>query len=323
MKEGFERRIKGMLIGCAYGDAMGMPSEMMDEATFKKAFPEGIRDLMPSSPYDFIGRKFKAGEVTDDTINTLLVCDAIIQNEGEFDTVKYLSLLRSWISKNSDKNPYIMGPSTKKALEAIESGMPIDEAGRSGTTNGSVMKVSPIGIISDLDHKDILIKNVKALCLPTHNTKIAISGACVIASIVSYVIHGGTDITEIWDIADEIVDMTDCEVLRTRIDEVRKILRDKGDEAIGVVNKQYGAGMETIETVPMVMLMITVSDLDPKKAALLSANLYGDTDTIGSISTAICGASGKEIGEEATKTLIEVNGIDFDHYANELAKYIK
>ena len=41
-----ENRITGLLIGCAYGDAMGMPSEMMSRRTLKKAFPNGVHEFL-------------------------------------------------------------------------------------------------------------------------------------------------------------------------------------------------------------------------------------------------------------------------------------
>lgn len=76
-----------MLAGCALGDAMGMPSEGMDAKT--------IRRFLPSCEKDVLGRSLKAGQVTDDTINTLLVCDAVIAGQGSFDPFVYLSLLQT------------------------------------------------------------------------------------------------------------------------------------------------------------------------------------------------------------------------------------
>ena len=202
------QRIKGLLIGCAYGDAMGMPSEMMTRETMKKAFPNGIHSFMPSSRYDFIGRNLEAGKVTDDTINTLLVWKSIVENHGIFNVDVYLSLLQQWISVHQEIAHLIMGPSTLKALNLIEKGIPLSETGKFGTTNGACMKVSGIGVINDYRELHKLIKEVEKLCLPTHNSTIAIMGASVIAAIVSYVIRGGKDIEAIWDIAYQAIEMS-------------------------------------------------------------------------------------------------------------------
>ena len=47
------------------------------------------------------------------------------------------------------------------------------------------------------------------------------------------------------------------------------------------------------------------------KSAQLSANIAGDSDTIGSISTAICGAFHPEFNSLDIKHIEEVNGINF------------
>ena len=51
-----------------------------------------------------------------------------------------------------------------------------------------------------------------------------------------------------------------------------------------------GAGVNTSESVPAA-LAIAYYGFDVKKCALLCANLGGDTDTIGAMATAICGAA--------------------------------
>lgn len=324
-------RIKGLLVGCAYGDALGMPSEMMSKETFEKAFPNGIDRFMPSTPYDFIGRKFKAGQVTDDTINVLIVCDSIIKNNGVFNVDKYIELLMSWIKDNQEKYKYIVGPSTLKALESIKNGTPIYEAGKFGTTNGAAMKVSPIGIICDYNDLKDLISNVENLCLPTHNTNIAITGASVIAAIVSYVIRGGKSIDDIWNLAYQVID--ECKFkgndlpspsLKLRLESVEELVKNNDEATImAKLETFYGVGMETVETIPAVLALLTLSDLKPHKCAIISANLCGDTDTIGSISTSICAAINNDFSDDEIHKLSEINSIDFTWYSEKLFKCIK
>lgn len=78
-------------------------------------------------------------------------------------------------NENSGVSAYVSGPSTLKALDKIAKGVPVEEAGVTGTTNGAAMKIAPIGIVSDYREMQNLIKNVYQICLPTHNTKIAIA----------------------------------------------------------------------------------------------------------------------------------------------------
>ena len=325
------KKILGLLVGCAYGDAMGMPSEMMSRNTFKKAFPNGIHKFMPSTPYDFIGRNFKAGSITDDTINTLLVCDSIIENDGKFDIKKYIYLLQKWVKANGDKNPYIMGPSTLKALTTIEKGTPINKSGLFGTTNGSAMKVSPIGVICDYRDLDNLVAVVEQLCLPTHNTNIAITGASIIACIVSYALRAKADMTKIWDLAYLTIDACKNKgndlpsaSLKLRLEKVQHLLEiKKQSEVLNELEALFGTGMETIETIPTVLALLQLSNLEPHKCAYLSANLSGDTDTIGAIATCICGALNNTFKDEEIKFLEITNDINFSYYVEKLEKYLK
>lgn len=326
-----ENKILGLLVGCAYGDAMGMPSEMMSRSTLKKAFPNGVHKFLPSTLYDFIGRNFKAGSVTDDTINTLLVCDSIIENDGKFSVEKYIHLLRNWVKENGDKNPYIMGPSTLKALNAIENGTPMEKSGLFGTTNGSAMKVSPLGIICDYHDLKYLVDVVEQLCLPTHNTNIAITGASIIASIVSYVLRSKANMDEIWNLAYSTIDA--CEnhgndlpsaSLKLRLESIQSLLKTETlPNSLLKLEKFYGAGMETIETIPAVLALLQLSNLEPHKCADMAANLSGDTDTIGAIATAICGAAKNTFTESEIEFLEQINDINFSGYVNKLEKYMK
>jgi ADP-ribosylglycohydrolase len=323
------KKIKGCLIGCAYGDAMGMPTEMMTPERIRSIFPDGVHKLEPSTEYDFIGRKFPAGEVTDDTVNTVLVCESIIGNNGVFDTEKYINMLLEWVKNNGDKNPYIMGPNTLKAITAIQNGADMRTTGRYSTSNGSAMKISPIGIVYDYRDKKNFIDAVEKLCLPTHNTSIAISGAAAVAACVSYAIRGGFNLDELWELAKEFIiaakergNQLPSASLLARMDALESILKAyKEEEVVNQLQLFFGTGVETIETIPAVMTIVMLAKGDPYKAAEISANIGGDTDTIGAISTAICGALNPIFEESVISVLEAVNDIGFEELSTRLMMY--
>ena len=76
-----------------------------------------------------------------------------------------------------------------------------------------------------------------------------------------------------------------------------------------------GAGVNISESVPSA-ISIAYYAQDPNRCALLCANLAGDTDTIGAMATAICGAfKGLDyIKEEYVESLNKANDIDFASY---------
>ena len=94
-------------------------------------------------------------------------------------------------------------------------------------------------------------------------------------------------------------------------------------EVLEKLETVYGVGFETIETIPAVLAMIILSKGNPMKSAQLSANIAGDSDTIGAISTAICGAFYPEFNTLDIKLIEEVNGINFKKYVDGLEKMFK
>ncbi|WP_312426880.1 ADP-ribosylglycohydrolase family protein [Lacrimispora sp.] len=318
-------RIRGVLIGGAYGDAMGMPTEFWTQEHINLRFPKGIEELLPSQADDFFGRTMSAGEITDDTINTMMIAKMIIENHGIINTESYINQLIKW--KNESKvAALVCGPSTLKALEAIERGVSVEETGKLGTTNGAAMKISPIGIISDYRDMDSLINNVSMICKPSHNTSIAIQGASIVAGIVSYVVSGGNDIEKIWNLAEEITgralsrgfQIPSASIVQ-RMKLAKKMIRNcTMPEALKNLYEVIGTGVETIETIPSILAIIELSGGDPMISAKLCASIGGDTDTIGAIATGICGGMNPNFNDSLIKDLERTNNLNFDELSNEL-----
>lgn len=323
-----QARIKGAIIGVAYGDAMGMPTEFWTREQIKENFPHGITSFMKSTDQDFFHRQMQVGEVTDDTINTKMILDSLIYLHGDIHVEDYLKRLQLW-AQDTSVSQYVCGPNTMKALEAIQKGVSIHESGKFGTTNGAAMKIVPIGFISNYQSMEDLVHRVEQICIPTHNTSIAIAGASIVAACISYGIQGGNDLTKLWEVAIAAYEVgkhrghqLPCASLRHRLEHVRKIcLKHPQEEVMDILYHFLGTGMETIETIPASLAIVLLSQGNPIVAAKLSAELGGDTDTIGAISTAICGSMNPYFTIEDIKLLESVNQIDFDKLAEEIAIY--
>lgn len=321
-------RIRGVLIGGAYGDAMGMPTEFWTQEHINARFPKGIDKLLPSQLDDFFGRAMSAGEVTDDTINTMMIIKMIIENNGIINTESYINQLIKW--KNGLKTAALVcGPSTLKALDAIERGVSVEETGKLGTTNGAAMKISPIGIVSDYQHINELINNVSMICKPTHNTSIAIQGASIIAGIVSYVVSGGNNMEEMWNLAEEIAvqaarrgfQIPSASIIQ-RMKLAKKVIsKCTLQEAMKNLYEIVGTGVETIETIPSVLAVVDLSEGNPIASAKLCASIGGDTDTIGAIATAICGGMNPCFDESLINTLETTNNINFNELSEKLYQF--
>ncbi|TNS13258.1 ADP-ribosylglycohydrolase family protein, partial [Escherichia coli] len=110
-----------------------------------------------------------------------------------------------------------------------------------------------------------------------------------------------------------------------RLEIALKIVRnaDGTESASEQLYQVVGAGTSTIESVPCAIALVELAQTDPNRCAVLCANLGGDTDTIGAMATAICGAlHGVNAIDPALKAELDaVNQLDFNRYATALAKY--
>ena len=117
---------------------------------------------------------FAAGEITDDTqqafaLAQVLIDDGCISVEGAARSIV------AWYDKiDGDNSPYV-GPSTRRAVEALKQGADPHETGRHGDTNGGAMRISPIGLIHP-GEPDAAIADAIVACTPSHFTDVALSG---------------------------------------------------------------------------------------------------------------------------------------------------
>ena len=328
MNEDLYKRIKGILIGGAFGDAMGMPTELWTKEMILEEYPKGVNKFEPSIDNGSISRKMKAGQITDDTINTIFLIDMLDKENGKISVANYLEQLKTW-SNDSELADLVSGPSTRKALELINQGVSVTETGKFGTTNGAAMKINPIGLISDYHNLAELSDKVHQICMPTHNTSIAISGACGIAAAISYVSSGEKDFEEMMSFVFEAIKIgmkkgyqVSSPSLIRRINYVLRMIDEQEVDCIlDYLYNFLGTNVETIDTIPSVFAIVKLAKGNPYQAARFAANLGGDTDTIGAIATSICGGLSPDFDDEVIDFLEEVNQINFDELTNKIIKY--
>ena len=136
-------RAAGCLLGLAIGDSLGAQVETMDAAAIARDFPGGVRDLRGGGPWGIL-----AGQPTDDTELALTLARALA-GASRFDEEAAAAAYVSWFLSE----PFGAGPTTARALAAAaaardggraEAARQAADAG--SQTNGSLMRVAPIGI---------------------------------------------------------------------------------------------------------------------------------------------------------------------------------
>ncbi len=290
-------KIHGCLMGVACGDAMGMPTSMMSSDAVKELFPHGVDDFYDAPKGHSIHNGYKAGTVTDDTQQTLMVAEAIIE-DGYVNPTKIAQKILQWAERVNAFDSLMLGPSSLRALQAIQNGEDIERAGSFGDTNGASMRISPVGIFSAGDIERT-VDNVALACLPTHNTNIAIAGASAIAYAIGTAITGESSISMIIKHALEATDKGMLKgtpwlgaSIRKRTELALRYIQQnlQQENVIEYLYDIIGTSTATTETVPTALAIVAYCKGNPVKTIKFAATLGGDADTIGAIAGGIAGA---------------------------------
>ncbi|MGF1871569.1 ADP-ribosylglycohydrolase family protein [Photobacterium indicum] len=324
MNNNTESRILGAFYGQALGDSMGMPSELWPRTRVKAHFG-WIDRFLPGPAENNAACYFDACHFTDDTSMALALADAILECDGTVVPEIIARNVMTWADGFDAFNKNVFGPSSKAAMTAIKAGTPIDELENNGVTNGAAMRVSPLGCLMPTCSLDDFIEQVWLASSPTHKSDVAIAGATVIAWAVSKAVDGVSWKT-ISDQLPAIANAAQTKNITTfsasmgaRIELALSVARENigVESAMQKIYDLVGAGTSTIESVPAAIALVELAGTDPNRCAILCANLGGDTDTIGAMATAICGAINgiNSIDPDLKAQLDAANQLDFTKYS--------
>ncbi|KAA3452551.1 ADP-ribosylglycohydrolase [Mesorhizobium sp. SARCC-RB16n] len=290
-------RAMGALVGGALGDALGMPTQLLSPVRIAELYGHVENFVAPFADHP-VSKGLPAGTITDDTEQALLLGRILIESGDSFDHARWVNALLDWEREVKARGSYdLLGPSTKRAIDAINNGVPAEEAGRSGDTNGAAMRIAPVGIMMPLEPLDAFVAKVAETCRATHNTSIAIASAAAVAAAVSRGVSGGD-----WRAASDsaVVAARRGATLghwvtggdiAARIVWAQDLVRGKAmGDAIRLITDLVGTGVASQESVPAAFAVLEVAGGDPWQAAVIGANLGGDTDTIGAIAAGMAGA---------------------------------
>ncbi|MEI9413145.1 ADP-ribosylglycohydrolase family protein [Mesorhizobium salmacidum] len=309
-------RAMGALIGGALGDALGMPTQLLSPSRIAELYGH-VEDFVAPAADHPVSKGLAAGTVTDDTEQALLLGRILVESGERFDHARWVNALLDWERDVKARGSYdLLGPSTKRAIDAINSGVPADDAGRGGDTNGAAMRIAPVGIMVPPEPLDALVAKVAQTCRATHNTSIAISSAAAVAAAVSLGISGGD-----WRAAcghavaaarlgAALGHWVTGGDIAARILWAQDLVRGKGEkEAIKLIVDLVGTGVASQESVPAAFAVLEVAQGDAWRAAVIAANLGGDTDTIGAIAAGMAGACAG-LSKLPQDRICELHGID-------------
>ena len=294
-------RARGALYGLAIGDALGMPTQMLSRAEIIRRWGPLLPGFEPAPPGHPIAAGMPAGAVTDDTEQAVLLARLLVKDRGRIDPHDLAAALTEWERAMAARGSLdLLGPSTKRAVAAILAGVPPEEAGAAGTTNGAAMRIAPVGIATGVNLSTLVDRTVMASNV-THNTGIALAGAAAVAAAVSAGVSGATvaQATALGIQAARLAAGRGHWVagadVAARIEWAAGLVagraQDGGEaEAAGLIYTLVGTSLATQESVPAAFAVLAAVPADPWRACRLAASLGGDCDTIAAMTGAIAGA---------------------------------
>jgi ADP-ribosylglycohydrolase len=324
---GIVDRARGALYGLAIGDALGMPTQLMSHQEVAACF--GVLDGFQEAPAGHpIASGLPAGSVTDDTEQALLLADAVLVGAGHIESDDLARRLLAWAERARERGSLdLLGPSSSAAVAALMAGGPVDEAGRSGATNGAAMRITPVGLIISSGDLDALVDLVVEASRVTHHTGVAIAGAAAVAAAVSGGIDG-VSVSEATTLGIRAADLgqrrgvwvAGAAVARRIAWAVGLVDADDHERSVRDVVELVGTSLATQESVPAAFAVLALHPEDPWQACLTAASLGGDSDTIAAMTGAIAGACHGMDGwpADAVRTVREINQLDLETYAEKL-----
>ena len=299
-------RARGALYGLAIGDALGMPTQMLSRAEIVRRWGPLLPGFEPAPPGHPIAGGMPAGAVTDDTEQAILLARLLVKGRGTIDPHELAGALTEWERAMAERGSLdLLGPSTKRAVAAILAGVPPEEAGATGTTNGAAMRIAPVGIAvpvalhdstPDLGLSTLVDRTVMASSV-THNTGVALAGAAAVAAAVSAGVSGAT-IAEATALGIQAASsaarrghwVAGADVA-ARIEWATSLVASHAQaEAAELIYTLVGTSLATQESVPAAFAVLAAVPADPWRACRMAASLGGDSDTIAAMTGAIAGA---------------------------------
>jgi ADP-ribosyl-[dinitrogen reductase] hydrolase len=280
-----EDRVKGLLLGQAVGDAIGLPREGLSRDRAGRMFGgPPLRHRLA----------FGGGMCSDDTEHACMTAVALLKAGG--DHRRFAGALawqmRGWFLSL----PAGLGMATARSCIRLCLGFPPGRSGVWSAGNGPAMRATVIGAVC-AGQPDLLREAVRASTRITHTDPRAEEGALAVAHAAAHSICGGPRIDADAFMHELLAQVRGEELLRN-LEVVRKLLAEgaSADRLAEALKLQRGVSGYINHTVPAVVFCWLSAAGDFRRAVESVVMLGGDADTTGAIVGGIAGAGVGESG---------------------------
>ncbi len=264
-------KFTGALLGTAVGDALGAPLEGWSQERVLREYGEKGRLQMIDGRY------------TDDTEQMIGVAESLIRNTG-FDGA---DMARTLVRNMNPERGY--GPGSRAAFERLRAGERWDEAaqhlfgGLGSYGNGAAMRIAPVGLLYYDDPKKLREVAYRSSQI-THAHELGREGAALEAFAIALAVSD-----ERAGMLAQLEDFARHEEYKEKLRRMARLLRPGAETSRAEVIAELGTGMAAFESVPTAIYAFLRFE-DFESSVTYAIRLGGDTDTVGAMTGAICGA---------------------------------
>jgi ADP-ribosylglycohydrolase len=260
-------RLEATLLGTAIGDALGLVTEGLSARVIARRFGRVTH-------YHFLGH---TGFVSDDTEQSALVAQSLAQHPHDVDACvrAFRRSLLGWFLRL----PWGVGLATLRACVRIALGFA--RSGVNSAGNGAAMRAAIVGVF--IDDPSLRRAMSDALARVTHTDARAIEGARYVAEVAAAARDGTTA-----EVCHDALAVVHEPALRAAIEQGVSLARSGAapDEAA----RTLGTTGFVVHTLGFATYVFARSGDDPFEALQHVIAAGGDTDSIGAIVGAWCGA---------------------------------
>lgn len=272
------KKVYGCLAGGLIGDAMGAPLENKTYSEIEESHG-WVEDFN--------------GEGTDDSAIKMILCDAIINNEGYITADEFAE---SFLGVGRNYYDLFFIP-VKNMFHKIEFklSLPVYAGVGNMQSSSSAMAISPMGIINACNPRQAALETYDvAGLIHAGDTAFCRDAACVIAAAVAEAMRPSATVNSILDAATAYLHKTSSAVMKSFIQDTLELAKAEGDYK-KFREKFYESKLQYIicdsrETIPCVLALFYLADGDPDRVITYGANFGRDADTIATMAGAIAGA---------------------------------
>ena len=271
-------KIQGCLTGGLIGDAMGAPVENMDYPDIEAKYGELC---------DF------EGEGTDDSVIKLILCKAILDNDGHVTADEFAAAMLA----SRDKYNYFYIP-VRNAFHKADSGvcLPVNCGQGNMPSSSTSMSISPMGILNAGNPRQAALEtyDIAGFIHSGVGSGFCRDAACAMAAAVAEALSPDATVDSVLTAATAYLHKQSAAEMTGYINRAIELAREAGSykafrEVYYKENRQV-IPCDSRETVSCAFALFALAKGDPNAAIVYGANYGRDADTIATMVGALSGA---------------------------------